>query len=244
VSTEDDRPRHAGEYASGSYARGSDSYRGSGFGPSSDQGTSAPGTGMYDEGGYSSAETTELPSPSSSMYDAPSDEEVVARRRPGGWHPGADLGLLVLRVALGGLFVAHGLRSLFGLFGGGGISDVAETMTSFGFSSPTLLAWVTGVSELAGGTLVLLGLFTPAGAAMILGVMANVVIVKFNADQFVGGVELEWIYGGAALALLFTGPGRISLDRPTPWYRNATAFGGLFLVITAGAVVATQLVFR
>jgi putative oxidoreductase len=242
VSTEDDRPRHAGDYTSGSYARGSDSYRGSGYGPSGDQGGGQSNTGLFDEGGYSSAETTVLPNPSS-MYDEPSDSEVVARRRPG-WHVGADLGLLLLRLALGGLFIAHGLRSLFGLFGGGGISDVADTMTSFGFSNPTLLAWVTGVCELAGGTLVLLGLFTPIGAAMILGVMANVVIVSFNTGEFVGGVELEWIYGGAALALLFAGPGRISLDRPTPWYRNAAAFGALGLVLAAGATVLTLLVFR
>ena len=27
-----------------------------------------------------------------------------------------------------------------------------------------------------------------------------------------------------ALLLLLAGPGRVSLDRPTPWYRNAAAF--------------------
>lgn len=198
---------------------------------------------MFDDGGYSSADTTVLPGPSS-IYDTPTDEEVVARRHQRSWHAGADLGLLGLRIALGGLFIAHGLRTLFGLFGGGGINDAAATMTSFGFSNPTLLAWITGVCELAGGTLVLLGLFTPAGAAMILGIMANVVIVRFNSNAFVGGAELEWIYGGAAFALLFAGPGRVSLDRPTPWFRNAGAFGAVFLVITAGAVVAIQLVFR
>ena len=35
----------------------------------------------------------------------------------------------------------------------------------------------------------------------------------------------------AAFALLFAGPGRVSLDRPTPWYRHPVATGWTFLLI-------------
>jgi putative oxidoreductase len=74
--------------------------------------------------------------------------------------------------------------------------------------------------------------------------MANVIVVKGNWNQFLGGVELEMIYAAAAFALLFTGPGRIALDRHTPWWRRTPLFGLIFLVIAAGLSVVTLVVWR
>jgi putative oxidoreductase len=91
---------------------------------------------------------------------------------------------------------------------------------------------------------VVLGLFFPVGAAAILAVMANVIVVKGNWNQFLGGVELEMIYAAAAFGLLFAGPGRVALDRHTPWWRRAPLFGLIFLVIAAGLSVVTLVVWR
>jgi putative oxidoreductase len=195
----------------------------------------------FDTSGFSSAETTVLPDTSS--YDPFTDETAT---KPAGpvWHAGADLGLLILRVVLGGLFIAHGLGQLFGWFQGPGLGGTEDLLRGFGFHDVTVLAWVTGVTGLVGGVFVLLGLFTPAGAAAMLGLMGSAIWVKFNGNQFAGSVELESIYAAAAFAVLFAGPGRVSLDRPTPWYRNASAFGVVFFIIAVGAVVTMLLVFR
>jgi putative oxidoreductase len=69
-------------------------------------------------------------------------------------------------------------------------------------------------------------------------------VVRYNGNNFAGGVELEAVYAAAAFAILFAGPGRISLDRPTPWYRHASAYGVAGLVVAAGASVAILLAFR
>jgi putative oxidoreductase len=195
---------------------------------------------MFDESGYDTGPTTVLPGPS--PYDAATDEPVE-RARPG-WHAGADLGLLVLRLVVGVLFIAHGLQALFGWFQGAGIDGTADQLRGYGFTNATAMAWLNGLSELVGGTFVALGLFTPAGAAAILGVMASAIWVKFNGNDFAGKVELESVYAAAAFAILFAGPGRVSLDRPTPWYRNAAAYGVVFLLIAAAATVAVLIVFR
>lgn len=199
--------------------------------------------GYYDEGGFGSGDETTIFA-DAPAYDALTDE-TPTERAAAGWHAGLDLGLLVLRLVLGALFIAHGLQKLFGWFQGDGIDGTIRLVESFGFHEQTsVLAWVIGVTELTGGTLVLLGLFTPAGAAAILGLMGSAIWVKFNGNDFVGRVELESIYAAAAFALLFTGPGRVSLDRPTPWYRYASAFGVAFLLIAAAGAVTMLTVFR
>jgi putative oxidoreductase len=162
------------------------------------------------------------------------------------WHGGLDFGLLVLRVVTGGTFVAHSLQKLFGLWGGSGIDGFAQYLARFGFTQTTLLSWVTGVSELVGGSLLVIGLFTPIGAAAVLGVAANVVYLKWGGGFFgpPKGFEWELGLGVAAFTLLFTGPGRISLDRPTPWGRRPVPPGLVMLIVAAGLTVVTLVVFR
>lgn len=217
-------------------------YSTSGFGAAATAPPRSEQAGYFDEGGFGSGEETTIFS-ETPAYDALTDEPPT--RPPVTWHAGLDLGLLVLRLVLGALFIAHGLQRLFGWFQGDGINGTIRLLEGFGFHEhTTVLAWVTGVTELTGGTLVLLGLFTPAGAAAILGLMASAIWVRFNGHDFAGRVELESIYGAAAFALLFIGPGRVSLDRPTPWYRYATAFGVVFLIIAAAATVTMVTTFR
>lgn len=199
---------------------------------------------MYDDAGFSSSATTVLPGATSYDSDNEFGLEGEEPRKSVSWHGGLDFGLLILRLVLGGLFVTHGLDSLFGWFNGLGMGGTEDLVRSFDFTQPTILAWVLAVSETAGGALLILGLFTPAGAAMILGVMANAIVVKANWSQYLGNVELEMMYAGAAFTLLFTGPGRVALDRHTHWFRKAPAYGFVFLIITAGASAVTLFVFR
>jgi putative oxidoreductase len=161
------------------------------------------------------------------------------------WHRGLDFGLLFLRLAIGGLFVAHGTDKLFGWWtSGGGMDNTREMLSGFGFTEPGILAWVVALTETAGGVLVILGLFFPAGAAALLGVMANAIVVRGDWNLFLGQVELEMIYAALAFGLLFTGPGRFALDRHTHWWRKAPAYGFVFLIISAGLTVVTLVVLR
>ncbi len=233
MTTDDNRSRAAGGYSDGGlFDRGGDD---------SHAGRSNPD---FDDAGYSSAQTTVLPG--STGYDSEYDSEFDegSRKPPHAWHGGLDFGLLVLRLVLGGLFVAHGLDKLFGWFDGLGRAGTEQLLTGYGFHDVKILTWVLAISETAGGALLVLGLFTPIGAAAILGVMANVIAVKANWGNFLGDVELEMMYAGAAFALLFTGAGRVALDRNTHWCRKPAVYGFVFLLVAGGLTATTLLVFR
>lgn len=232
MTTDDDRSRAAGGYSdSGLFDRGGDGNR------------SARSDSEFDDAGYSSAQTTVLPGTTS--YDGEFDSDFDEPRKPAvQWNGGLDFGLLVLRLVLGGAFVAHGLDQLFGWFDGLGRSGTQELISGYGFTDPQIFTWVLAISQTVGGALLILGLFTPIGAATILAVMANVIVVKGDWSRFLGTVELEIMYAAAALALLFTGPGRVSIDRNTPWGRKPAVWGTVFLLIAGGAAAVTLFVFR
>jgi putative oxidoreductase len=165
-------------------------------------------------------------------------------RGPLGWHGGADLGLLVLRLIIGATFFGHGLQHLFGTFHGVGYDGFVKFLQGAGYEHANILAYVAGGTELAGGALLVLGLFTPLAAAAVLGLVANVIVLKWPLGFFAPGYELETVVAAASFALLFTGPGRVSLDRPTPWFRRPVLNGWLFLIISAAATVAVLLLLR
>jgi putative oxidoreductase len=156
------------------------------------------------------------------------------------WHGGADLGLFLVRLVLGGIFIAHGSQKLFGAFGGPGIDRFASMLASNGFRDARILSWVTGGTELAGGGLVVLGLFTPLAAAGLAAVVANVVLLKWHSGFFLPpkGFEYELTLAGVATGLAFTGPGRAALDNGRGWYRHPLASGFVCLVIAGGAAAA------
>lgn len=204
-----------------------------------DDGTQSfnPETKSFDNTGYTpvGAVSTE---PASHLDD-------LDERKPFGWTAGPDLGLLVLRLALGGAFIVHGLQKVFGLFGGPGIDGFTAFLQQSGFREPRILAWVTGITELGGGALLVLGLFTPLAAAGVLAVMANAIAVKWGSGFFgAQGVELEAAYAAMAFAALFAGPGRVAIDKGRSWFRRPLLSGFIFLFLAAGASAATLYVFR
>lgn len=133
------------------------------------------------------------------------------RRRGSG---ARDLGLLLLRVGVGGALFAHGSQKLFGWFGGGGPEGTAEFLGSAGFEPPKLNATLAGVGEAGSGVLLALGLGTGPAAAAATGTMITAGSLSAPNGFFAtsGGFELPATYALAATALALTGPGRISLD--------------------------------
>ncbi|WP_103335441.1 DoxX family membrane protein [Amycolatopsis sp. CA-126428] len=161
---------------------------------------------------------------------------------------GLGLGLLILRLALGVTMGAHGLQHLFGLFGGPGIGGFARVLETYGYhKQTTLLSWITGITEVGGGVLVIVGLFTPLAAAGLLGVAANAVYAKFHGGFFEGsgrGFEFELLLAASALSLLFTGSGPISLERNTPWRKRPLPLGLVSLLLAAAAAVVVIVLTR
>ncbi len=161
------------------------------------------------------------------------------------WNASVDIGLLVLRLVLGGTFVGHGLQKVFGLFDGPGIDGFAQALDGLGFRATTVLAWVTGLTELVGGALVLLGATTPLAAAGLLGVMINVVLLKFDNGFFApAGFELDFALGGLAAGLILTGAGRLALDSTLPLFRRPGASGPIFLAVGVAVALLVHFLLR
>src|SRR5450432_296811 len=128
--------------------------------------------------------------------------------------PTIDVGLLVLRIVLGGIFLLHGGQKLFGWYGGG-MTGVTQTMTNMGLAYPITLAWISAVSEFGGGLLIFLRLLTPLASALIIGTMLVAIISTTVNHGFFAtnrGYEYNIALIGMALALVIIGGGSFSLD--------------------------------
>lgn len=117
------------------------------------------------------------------------------------------LGLLVLRLALGLIFLFHGYPKLFTA-----PRQTAEMFAKLGFANGT--SYAIGALEVFGGILLVVGFFTRP-IALLLAAEMGVAIWKVHlAKGYLAVHEYEFplIVGAAALALATCGPGGISLD--------------------------------
>ncbi|GAB2683803.1 DoxX family protein [Nocardia thraciensis] len=155
----------------------------------------------------------------------------------------SDVGLLVLRLFFGGLLAAHGAQKLFGWFNGPGLDATNTMFDQMGYNPGKLFGTLAGLSELTGGILLLLGLLTPLAAAIALGTMVNAINATWASGLFGGtggpGYEMALLFGIAAAALGFTGPGRYSLDHGRPWERKGVVWGAAAVVLAIVAGVIT-----
>ena len=139
-----------------------------------------------------------------------------------------ELALLVLRVVVGLLFMAHGAQKLFGMFGGHGLEGTAGFFEQgLGLKPGRVHATGAGAAEFAGGLLLLLGLFTPFGAAAVIAVM-TVAIATVHWTKGVwsteGGYEYNTVLMAVAFALAGAGPGNWSLDHALGFHLNGTVW--------------------
>jgi putative oxidoreductase len=128
------------------------------------------------------------------------------------------VGLLLLRVVVGGIFILHGLPKLWPVFGGSSraaaaLFDAAELVPAYP------LAVGTGIVELLAGILLVGGAYT-SWITLLLSVTTIATGWKLHASAVLGGlqpgsstsIELDIVLIGALVCLLFTGPGVLSVD--------------------------------
>jgi putative oxidoreductase len=127
----------------------------------------------------------------------------------------ANVGLLILRLTLGIVFLGHGAQKAFGAFGGPGFAGASAFFGSLGLRPARLWTAVAVAGELTAGLLLLLGLLTPVAGLLVVATMA-VAIAKVHGPKgfFVqnGGYEYNLVLLIAAVVLALTGPGTFSLD--------------------------------
>lgn len=121
---------------------------------------------------------------------------------------------------MGIIFAAHGAQKLFGWFGGYGLEGTGAWMDSIGLSPGVLMAFLAGAAEFFGGLALILGLLTrPAAAALAVAMLVAIFSVHFENGLFMSnnGYEFGLALLAASVSLLFSGAGKISLDR---WLRR------------------------
>ncbi len=114
-----------------------------------------------------------------------------------------DLGLLLVRVGLGLVFIAHGWAKIDGMDGTIGF------FASIGLSA--FWAYLVAYVEFIGGIAMLVGLFTN-WAGMLLAVVMIVAIAMLKLSKgFVGGYEFDLVLFLSSLAIVIAGPGKYTL---------------------------------
>jgi putative oxidoreductase len=157
-----------------------------------------------------------------------------------------NLGLLILRLAVGATMVAHGYNHIYR---GGKIAGTGRWFESLGMKPGWLHAWLASITELAAGTALIFGFLTPLAAGALIGVLTVAWITNHrNAGFFVFRRPTEgWEYimnlVAALIAMACLGPGDWSIDNaidfaPHDWWSLIIA-----LVIGLGGTVTVLAVF-
>lgn len=121
-----------------------------------------------------------------------------------------DVALLVLRVALAGVLLYHGLPKLLN-FGA-----TAGAFQSMHIPAPSLTAGFALISEVIGGTLILLGVAVDLAALLVIIDMLGAIALVHWANGFdftKGGWEHPFTVLAMALTLALAGPGRHTIKR-------------------------------
>jgi putative oxidoreductase len=122
-----------------------------------------------------------------------------------------SLALLIARVGLGIVFVAHGWQK----FDDMGLAGTQASFAKMGAPAPELTAYYSTFVELIGGAALLIGAFTAvAGVLLVLDMLGAFLVVHVDKGVFVagGGYELVVALGVGALLLAVFGAGRYSVD--------------------------------
>jgi putative oxidoreductase len=161
---------------------------------------------------------------------------------------GLTLGLVILRVAVGIIMLAHGINHIFR---GGKIAGTAGWFSSLGMTPGILHAWLASLTEVGAGALLVLGLLSPLAAAGVVGTMTVALVTNHRKNGFFIFRPGEgWEYVGSlicsGLALGAMGPGKASLDNAFgfEWVSGLGAFAITAVVGLGGAALLLLVCWR
>jgi putative oxidoreductase len=157
-----------------------------------------------------------------------------------------NLSLLILRVALGVVFLAHGINHVFR---GGKIAGTGRWFESLGMKPGVLHAWLASLTEIGAGAMLLVGFLTPLAGAGIVGTMLVAWITNHLKNGFFifrpgEGYEYVMTLTLAGLAIAGLGAGEWSLDNALGIFEYPSMEGFLIgLLAGGGGAVALLAVF-
>ena len=149
--------------------------------------------------------------------------------------------LLIVRIALGAVFLAHGLKH---------VRNRQRTMKwteSIGFSRPDVQWFFMSFAEIGVGGSLVLGLLTSVGAAGLISLMA---VAFWTVHRYAGfwitarpdeGWEYAFVLSATAAAVAMLGPGEWSIDHALGIADNLDGWVGLALVAAGIVAAAVQL---
>ncbi len=147
-----------------------------------------------------------------------------------------DVSLVIVRIALGTVFVCHGWNHIFG---GGKIAGTGRWFESLGMRPGLLHAWLASLTEIGSGVLLLAGLLTPLACAGIIGTMVVAWVTNHRRNGFFifrpgEGYEYVMTLTLVAAGVAGTGAGRLSVDHALGWFAPP-GWVGLLVGVLAGA---------
>jgi putative oxidoreductase len=121
-----------------------------------------------------------------------------------------DVALLVARIIVGVIFVAHGSQKLFGAFGGPGLAGVVGMMGPLGY--------LVTIAEFFGGLGLIVGILSRFSAGALIVVMLGAIGMVHGKNGFFapGGFEYPLSLIGLLATILIAGPGRFALSHLLP----------------------------
>jgi putative oxidoreductase len=151
------------------------------------------------------------------MTDASSSTPRPLIPALGGLYSGlSNIAQAVLRIALGGILIPHGMQKLFGSFGGMGLEKNAALFDKIGYTPGMFWGTLVGCTELVGGILLVFGLLTRPAAFAVVIFMINGVYFTSKTGGFFWtsrGSEFAILILVVAFFVLVRGAGPWSLDR-------------------------------
>ena len=118
----------------------------------------------------------------------------------------SNVGLVILRVFIGGALLTHGWGKMFG-----GLEQFTGFVASLGVPVPQVAAFLAAFAESFSAILLAVGLLTRPAAFLIVATMAVAIFGAHKGAAF-SVQEAAWLYLVPALFFLLKGAGRWSLD--------------------------------
>lgn len=207
--------------------------------PQSEAALAAAPTTVAPAPDFAEPESTVVAEQDRDFVDEYEEDELDVRRGT------TNFGLLILRLGVGALLILHGLTTLFGWANSGGVGALEADFANSGFRFASVMGIAIPTVQLIAGALLVLGLATPLGAGLALALSAYLTMFEVAtsttgwnlAGADAAPVQLQLLLTVAALALQFTGPGRIGIDFSRGWARRPLASSWIFCILGIAAAV-------